>query len=120
MRSDLMPGAYLFVKPYKTKIGKRHDWETGFPRPKVANDRVWFTDGSLINGKAGYGAHRILPRCNLIDSLGRFCTVFLAEVFAILACVQQEVVQGTKNKQIYIYSDSQAALKALDNCFFAS
>jgi ribonuclease HI len=46
-------------------------------------------------------------------SLGKYATVFQAEVFAILACVHDIKVHGTPEKYVSICSDSQAALKAL-------
>jgi ribonuclease HI len=46
-------------------------------------------------------------------SLGQHTTVFQAEVYAIKACISQNIDRGYKNRNIYILSDSQAALKAL-------
>lgn len=120
MRSDLMVGEYSFVKPYTISIDSRQQWTTDKSTLSTNNATVWFTDGSLMDGKAGYGAHRINPRCNLSGSLGKFCTVFQAEIFAILSCTQLELAIGTKNKNIFIYSDSQASLRALDSNFINS
>lgn len=120
MRSDLMLGEYSFVKPYTISIDSRQQWSSDRSTSSIKNATVWYTDGSLMDGKAGYGAHRINPRCNLSGSLGRFCTVFQAEIFAILCCTQTELRAGTKNKHIFIYSDSQASLRALDNPFVNS
>ena len=46
-------------------------------------------------------------------SLGRYTTVFQAEIYAILACVNEIQLQNRPEKYISICSDSQAALKAL-------
>jgi hypothetical protein len=42
--------------------------------------------------------------------------VFPAEVCAIKACADENIKRGYHNRNIYILSDSQAAIKALDNC----
>jgi ribonuclease HI len=48
-------------------------------------------------------------RRKLSFSLGQYTTVFQAEVYAIKACA----VENYRNRNIYILSDSQAAIKAL-------
>jgi ribonuclease HI len=45
--------------------------------------------------------------------LGRYATVFQADVFAILACAHDIQTHGTPEKHVSICSDSLAALKAL-------
>lgn len=119
MGSDLMLGKFMFARPFTTHVGTRRDWENGL-LVRLNNSLIWYTDGSLINGKAGYGAHRHRPKCNLSGSLGRWCTVFQAEVFAIAIAAQEELLLGTRDKHITIYSDSQAALKALEGYRFTS
>jgi ribonuclease HI len=42
--------------------------------------------------------------------------VFQAEVCAIKACTDENIKRGYCNRNIYILSDSQVAIKALDNC----
>jgi len=46
-------------------------------------------------------------------SLGRYATVFQAEVYAILACVYEIQSQNRLEKYVSICSDSLVALKAL-------
>jgi hypothetical protein len=53
-----------------------------------------------------------LPKCNF--SLGGYTTVFQAEVYAIKACAAENIDRNYRHRNIYILSDSQAALKALD------
>jgi hypothetical protein len=52
-------------------------------------------------------------RRKLSFSLGKYATVFQAEVFAILAYACDIQVHGIPEKHVSICSDSQAALKAL-------
>jgi hypothetical protein len=46
-------------------------------------------------------------------SLGKFATVFQTEIYAILQCAYENVRRAYSNKRILIFSDSQAALRAL-------
>jgi hypothetical protein len=45
--------------------------------------------------------------------LEKYTTVFQAEVYAIKACAAENIDRNYKNRNIYILSDSQAAIKAL-------
>jgi len=47
--------------------------------------------------------------------LGKFATVFQTEIYAILQCACENIRRAYKNKRILIFSDSQAALKALSS-----
>jgi ribonuclease HI len=47
-------------------------------------------------------------------------TVFRAEVYAIKACVVENTNRNYKNRDLYIFSDSQAALQALNSSKFVS
>jgi ribonuclease HI len=46
-------------------------------------------------------------------SLGKYATVFQAEIYATLACLHEIKMRGKPEKHLSICSDSQAALKAL-------
>jgi hypothetical protein len=45
--------------------------------------------------------------------MGELATVFQAEVLAILKCVELQILNNTKDRSIYICSDSRAAISAL-------
>jgi ribonuclease HI len=47
--------------------------------------------------------------------LGKFASVFQTEIYAILLCAYENIRRAYKNKRILIFSDSQAALKALSD-----
>ena len=74
---------------------------------------IWFTDGSKTEEGAGAGIYGEKPRKSFSFSLGKYTTVFQAEVYAILQCAKENRRRAYKNKRIHIFSDSQAALKAL-------
>jgi hypothetical protein len=49
--------------------------------------------------------------CKLNFSLGQYTTVFQAEVYAIKACAVETLERNYENRNIYILSESQAAIK---------
>ena len=76
-----------------------------------------YTDGSLLNGKAGCGIHikhndRVIYNGHFY--LGTNATVFQAEVIAIQKASTWLHSQNFTNTVITIHSDSQASLAALD------
>jgi hypothetical protein len=42
--------------------------------------------------------------------MGLHIMIFQAEIYAIVACIMENVEEGYKGRNIYILSDSQAAL----------
>lgn len=48
-------------------------------------------------------------------SMGLHIMVFQAEIYVIMACTMENVEEGYKGRNIYSLSDSQAAIKALNN-----
>jgi ribonuclease HI len=90
----------------------RENWTKGNGTP-VVKGFVWFTEGSKIKEGTGAGVYGQTVGRRLSFSLGRYATVFQAEIYAILACVYEIQFQSRKEKYVSICSDSQAALKAL-------
>ncbi|CAB0007833.1 unnamed protein product [Nesidiocoris tenuis] len=108
--SDVMPEKMNFRLPFKVAIPSRERWRGG-DLPLAAGVQAWYTDGSVIGGRTGLGVTG--PRFSLALPLGSCATVFQAEVLAIDICAQELLRRGTKNARICIFSDSQAALKAI-------
>jgi hypothetical protein len=48
-------------------------------------------------------------------SLGQYRIVFQAEVYAIMAYVVENLAKNYRNRNIYIFCHTQAAIKALSN-----
>jgi hypothetical protein len=63
----------------------------------------------------GSGIFGLKPNRSLSFPLGKFATVFQTEIHAILQCAYESLRRAYKNKRILIFSDSQAALKALSS-----
>jgi hypothetical protein len=85
MGVDVMRPAYNFEPKYRVTVLTREDWTTGTGTPPMIKGHVWFTDGSWMRGATGAGVYGQSIGRRLSFSLGKYATVFQAEVFAILA-----------------------------------
>jgi Ribonuclease HI len=54
-------------------------------------------------------------KTGLVFSLGAFATVFQAEVFAIMTAIRDSIARGYNGRTITKFTDSQAALNALES-----
>jgi hypothetical protein len=54
-------------------------------------------------------------RQKLSFSLGQYTRVFQVEVYAIKTCAAENLDRSYRNRNIYVFSNSQAAIKALGN-----
>jgi hypothetical protein len=73
-------------------------------------------DGSKTNESTGAGTYCHGMRQRFSFSLGQYAIIFQAKVYAIKACTDDNIKRGYHNGNIYILSDSQAAIKAPDIC----
>ncbi|XP_055714730.1 uncharacterized protein LOC129808847 [Phlebotomus papatasi] len=113
MREDFHLGDRLPQKNLKTVLNTRAEWRD---REGVINELgavALFTDGSRVDGSSGAGYH--CPELGIGGSvaLGRYTTVFQAEVTAILIGVQTLTESGVSGRKINIFSDSRAALLSI-------
>ena len=95
---------------YKICFRERETWEKC--RPK--HGEVWFTDGS--KAKEGVGADFYGPRQqdSFCFRIANYNTVFQAEVLAIKCCAEILTRAGKTGKTIWICSDSQVELRAIE------
>ncbi len=119
MFSDQMKVCYSFSKPFKVIIPDRQEWLSS-ERPIPPGELEWYTDGSKSEEGTGAGIWGERPGREIIVPMGKYHSVFQSEVAAILRCAQENLMLGYRNKVISIFSDSQAALKALDSFEFKS
>jgi ribonuclease HI len=70
-------------------------------------------DWTKMKEGTGAGVFGQSVKRRLSFPLGRYTTVFQAEIYAILACVYEIQFQNRPEKYVTICSDSQVALKAL-------
>jgi len=98
---------------YRVTLLTREEWTRGPGTPPAVKELIWYTDGSRTAEGTGEGVYGQSVNRRLSIPLGKHATVFQAEVYAILACVQEIETQNRLEKYVSICSDSQAALKAL-------
>jgi ribonuclease HI len=113
MNGDWMKPENNYDIPFKVCETSRADWEVGDSMVRQGST-IFFTDGSKIGTKTGAGIYG--PGITISVAMGHWPTVFQAEIFAILECVDVCLRRKYKHANICIFSDSQAALKALCAC----
>jgi len=84
IKQDRVPPMLLSSGPLKFVVPEREDWE--FSRNSIlpSHGDVWFTDGSKTATGAGAGVYGAISGTRLSFPLGCHCTVFQAEIFAII------------------------------------
>ena len=78
---------FNFEPKYRVTMLAREDWTKRTGSPPAVKGLIWFTDGSKIREGTGAGVYGQSMRRRLSFSVGRYVTVFQAEIYAILACV---------------------------------
>jgi hypothetical protein len=113
MGTDKMVPRNVYEKAFTIILRNRSEWKKGF-KPDKKWGLIWYTNGSKTNKGTGAGVYCYGTSLICSFSLGRNTTVFQAEVYAIKACADANMDRNYKNRNIYILSGSQAAIKALD------
>jgi hypothetical protein len=111
MRSDHTFPGYYYSKIFNVIIDCDY-WrnkDPDFPEDAL----IWFTDGSRANSGTGSGIFGLRPNRSFSFPLGKFATVFQIEIYAILQCACENIRRTYKNRRSLIFSEIQAALKAL-------
>jgi hypothetical protein len=114
MGSDRMLPRYAYLTPFTVKFPDKCEWQNGF-NPDNKGDLVSYTDRSKTNKGTGAGVYRWGLRRGHSFSVGLHTTVLQAEIYVIKVCIMENIVKGYTGRNIYILSDSQAAIKALDS-----
>ena len=104
----------VYVRPFPPGTSPVKLFYSSFPLSPFQQHH-WFTDGSRANSGTGSGIFGLRPNRSFSFPLGKFATVFQTEIYAILQCASENIRRAYKNKQILIFSDSQAALMALSS-----
>ena len=119
---DRVDKKFIFKKNFEVVVPSRERWNNVTCIDTPPNTVNCFTDGSLLKGKAGAGVH-IETEGETFSAnfpLGTYVSVFQSEVYALLACARELHHRGIVGQDITIYTDSQAALKALEGPSFKS
>jgi ribonuclease HI len=114
MGVDIMRPAFNLEPKYRVTLLTREEWTKSSGAPLEVKGFVWYTDRSKMKVGPGLGSMGSLSVKRRVSfPLGRYKTVFQAEIYAILACVYEKQTHIRSEKYISICSDSQVALKAL-------
>ena len=118
MPADLINKTKVFGKQYKCLVMERKDavqYENAL-EPSIIR---CYTDGSKLNGRAGASFYIEYASGSQTDQnffhLGRYSTLFQAEVFAIAEVAKKLIMDRIVNEKITILVDSQAAILAIQN-----
>jgi ribonuclease HI len=111
--SDHTNEQYNFDLNYDIDFPNRNEIIDNFS--PANEEEVWFTDGSKTNENTGFGIYGYTTNERISVSTGHSMTVFQTEILAIKNCAEHLLEKSDHGKTITIYSDSQAALKALNN-----
>jgi hypothetical protein len=91
----------------------REEWTRGTVTLPVVKGLVWFTDGYRMKEGTGAGVNGQSSERRLSICLGKCAAVLQTKMYAILACAHDIQMNAKPEKCVSIYSDNQAALKAL-------
>jgi ribonuclease HI len=112
MRADHITPVLNHSRIFKVIIDRDYWRHTDLVVPE--DSLIWFTDGSRMLSGTGSGIFGVRPSGSLSFPLGKFAIVFQTEIYAMLQCAYENIRRAYRNKRILIFSDSQAALRALD------
>jgi len=113
MGVEVMRPALNLEPKYRVTMLTREEWTRGPRMPPIFKGLFWFTDWSRTMEGPGAGVSGQSMERRLSVSLGNHATVFLAEVYAIFACVYELQMNVRAEKYATLRCDGQAALKAL-------
>jgi len=105
--------AFNLEPKYRVTTLTREDWTKRTDAPPAVKGLVWFTCGSKTRKGTGVGVYGRAVGRRFSFTLGRYATVFQAEIYCILTFVYEIQFQNRSEKHASICSDSQAALYAL-------
>jgi ribonuclease HI len=118
MRPDYTIPAYYHSRSFNVIIDL-YCWKN--KNPVFPEDAlIWSTDGSRTDSGTGAGIFGLRPNRRLCFTLGKYATVFQTEIYTILQCAYENIRRAYKGRRILIFSDSQAALRALGSPRVAS
>jgi hypothetical protein len=106
MGVDIMKPVFNLEPKYRVTMLTREEWTRSPRTPPVVKGLAWFTDGSRTAEGTGAGVYGQSVNRRLSISLGKYTTVFQAEVYVILACVHEIRTQDRPEKYISICSES--------------
>ena len=105
MGVDVMRPAFNLEPKYRVTMLTREEWTAGTGASTAVKGLVWFTDRSSMREGTGAGVCGQSVGRRLSFSLGRYATVFQAEICAILACAYEIQLQNRPERHVSMCSD---------------
>ena len=99
-----MRPVYNLEPKYRVTMLARNEWTERTCAPPVVKGLVWFTDGSRMREGTGAGVYGQSVKRRLSFPLGRYATVFQAEIFAILSCAYEILTQNRPEKFVSVHA----------------
>ena len=112
-----IPSVHLDNK-FSTCIPSREDWHSGLV--SSSQHISIYTDGSKLDLRVGFGIYSDDLNLRLSFRLPDNCSVFQAEVMAIKHTADWLLYNEIFGKNIYIFTDSQAAIHSLGGVSWTS
>jgi hypothetical protein len=109
MGIDGMIPRHVYDKHFVVIFFDRSERKYGF-QPNQKGGLIWYTDGTKTSKDTGTGVYGYTKRQKRSFILGQYTTVFRAEMCAIKACTVENLDRNNRNRNIYILSESQAAI----------
>ena len=116
--ADKVKKTFKFDRNFEILIPSRDEWINRTLPP--SNGITLYTDGSVMNGSAGAGIHCAETNTDISLPLGKYSTIYLAEIRAIIEACHVISDKAIPNNIIHICSDSESALKTLSSHVFHS
>ena len=107
-----MRPVYNFERQYRVTMLTREDGTKATGTLRAVKRLAWYSDGSKMRKGTGAEVYGQSVGRRFSFSIGRYATVFQAEIYAILACAHEVQSQNRTERYDSISSDSLAALKA--------
>src|ERR1700744_1019121 len=114
MPYDVITPTYRFDNAFHVIFPTRQDWEEKKAIPSEGCI-TWFSDGSKYDNLAGSGIYCPQTEKGISFHLGHYASIFESETFGISKCTEESLGNEVRHLPIYICSDSQSALKALNS-----
>jgi hypothetical protein len=96
MGTDKMIPRHVHDKPFKVRFPDRSEWKDGL-QPDRKGRLIRYIDGSKVNYGTGAGVYGYGTKRKLSFSLGKYTTIFQAEVYAIKACAVENLDRDYKS-----------------------
>ena len=100
-----------FGKEFKTEILDRNEWDKNLL--EATDPLTWFTDGSKTDNATGCGIYCEQLQKERLERLSDHASIMQAETLAVKICAEEMIQSNISDKNIYIFTDSQATIKAI-------